>query len=419
LTILFGSGFAGLGYRKNKEVTTMKQIKKSFFLLALFTGLFALAAGEAAAQFRTNTSSSSSRGGSSTRADSYSPGRAWEAIIEVDPDTKSLIVIADEETNEQIKKIIEHLDRPVLQVLIKVLFLEVTHNDDFDLGIEGSFTHGRSNPNTLQSFFGLSGETRGGFYRILEDDLEVTMRAISEVGSLEVLSRPSIMTRNNEEATITVGQEVPFINNSRVTSDGQVINTVIYEDIGIILRVTPYITEDGKVEMDLSPEISTLTGDTVPISDTINSPVFAKRSADTRVVIPDGKTVVIGGMIEDNKTESVRKVPLLGDIPLLGMAFRRTVKTNSKTELLIFLTPHIVEGEAQLIEMSEFEKNGMELAPKVFTDEQMGKFFKIQTKRDAGVESAEAEPVHQKQAEIMVEKSKTTSRSKWDRQRRK
>ncbi len=397
----------------------MKQIKKSFFLLALFTGLFALAAGEAAAQFRTNTSSSSSRGGSSTRADSYSPGRAWEAIIEVDPDTKSLIVIADEETNEQIKKIIEHLDRPVLQVLIKVLFLEVTHNDDFDLGIEGSFTHGRSNPNTLQSFFGLSGETRGGFYRILEDDLEVTMRAISEVGSLEVLSRPSIMTRNNEEATITVGQEVPFINNSRVTSDGQVINTVIYEDIGIILRVTPYITEDGKVEMDLSPEISTLTGDTVPISDTINSPVFAKRSADTRVVIPDGKTVVIGGMIEDNKTESVRKVPLLGDIPLLGMAFRRTVKTNSKTELLIFLTPHIVEGEAQLIEMSEFEKNGMELAPKVFTDEQMGKFFKIQTKRDAGVESAEAEPVHQKQAEIMVEKSKTTSRSKWDRQRRK
>lgn len=416
----------------------MKPISRFIAPMILFVGISLLTVEEASAQFRqSNTGmSSSSLGGTSTRADSYSPGRAWEAIIEVDPETKSLIVIADDETNEYIKQIVHHLDRPVPQVLIKVLFLEVTHNNDLDLGIEASFTHGKANPNTLETLFGVAGETRGGFYHVLEDDLEVTMRAISEVGKLEVLSRPSIMTRNNEEAIITVGQEVPFISNSRITDDGQTINTVVYEDIGIILQVTPFITSDGMVEMDLYPEISTLTGDTVPISDTINSPVFAKRSAETRVVIPDGKTVVIGGMIEDNKTETVHKIPVLGDIPLLGAAFRRTIKNNSKTELLIFLTPHIVTGDVELSRMTEYEKGDMELAPSVFTDKQLGKFFNIQKRPSEPVpdvnaivpeENAAAEPAEKtqdettpkKQVEITTEKTDASPRSVWNSKRRK
>src|SRR5690606_28353238 len=134
-------------------------------------------------------------------------------------------------------------------------------------------------------------------------------------GRLEVLSRPSILTRNNQEAIITVGSEVPFVTDTRITESGQQINTIVYEDIGIILRVTPFITRDGLVEMILAPEISTLTDETVPISDTLRSPVFAKRSADTVVVTPNGQTVVIGGLMEDNKTEVTSKIPLLGDIP--------------------------------------------------------------------------------------------------------
>jgi len=91
--------------------------------------------------------------------------------------------------------------------------------------------------------------------------------------------------------------------------------------------------------MDVRPEISATTADTVPISETVDAPVFAKRSAESRVAIYDGQTIVIGGLMEDRKTDTVRKVPLLGDIPLLGALFRRTITDTSKTELLIFLTP--------------------------------------------------------------------------------
>jgi len=313
--------------------------------------------------------------------DAYSAESMGEATIQYDAETGSLIVITDEETNAHIREVIEALDRPVPQVLIKVLFLEVTHNDDLDLGIEGFFQEvdtfdysDLTESYNLETAFGVAAETRGGFYRILEEDLTVTIRALSEVGKLEVLSRPSILTRNNQEATITVGQEVPFIRNSRVTSDGQTINTVEYEDIGIILTVTPHISPDRVVELEVIPEISTITGETVQISETVNSPVFAKRSAETGVVVPDGKTVVIGGLMEDSKTTTVRKVPLLGDIPGLGMLFRRKITADAKTELLIFLTPHVIMGTEELERRSELEKDSTELATKVFTQEQLDRF---------------------------------------------
>jgi len=365
----------------------MIKYRRFIIQTAFFAAMGCWMAGEASAQFfqgmggMGGTGRSSSRSSSSSssgyQGDSYTPGRSWQAIIQTDPDTKSIIVIADDETNERIRQIIEHLDKPVPQVLIKVVFLEVTHTNDLDLGLEGTFKFGGSQSNTIQSVFGLSGETQGGFYKIIENDLEATLHALSGVGKLEVLSRPSIMTRSNEEAVITVGQEVPFISNSRITQDGQTINTVVYDDIGIILRVTPYINDNGLVEMDLNPEISTLLppDQSVKISDTITAPVFAKRSADTRVIVPHGQTVVIGGMMEDNKTETVSKVPVLGDIPLLGMAFRRSQKSNSKTELLIFLTPYVVEGPDQLSEMTNDEKSKTELAPKAFSEQQVNKFL--------------------------------------------
>jgi len=255
-----------------------------------------------------------------TSEDAYGYQIADQVTIQVDPETGSLIVIADESTNLHIAEVIKSLDLPIPQVLIKVLFLEVTHTKGLDLGFEGgSYRSDQSNTEDfVETIIDLATETESGYYKVMTENLEVTLRALSRVGALEVLSRPSILARHNQEAIITVGQEVPFIRNSRVTQDGQIINTVEYEDIGIILRVTPYITSDGLVEMDLAPEISTLTGDTVPISAGVSAPVFAKRSAETRVAVPDGETVVIGGLMEDNKTETVVKIPLLGDIPYLG-----------------------------------------------------------------------------------------------------
>jgi general secretion pathway protein D len=298
-----------------------------------------------------------------------------DAVIRYDPQTDSIIVIGDETTNLNIQRVIETMDKPIPQVLIKVLFLEVTHTKSRDLGVQGTLTHDSLDVlDTIATNFGVAAGGTGGSYHILDEDFEVTIKALETIGKLEVLSRPSVLARNNQTAIITIGQEVPFIRNTRITDNGQQINTIEYEDIGIILEVTPHITAERLVEMYVAPEISTLTAETVPISDTVNARVIAKRAAETTVVVGDGRTVVIGGLMEDNETETVTKVPILGDIPLIGLAFRRTIKTKVKTELLIFLTPYVVDTPSSLQAMSASEHNQATLPPRVFSPDQYDKF---------------------------------------------
>ena len=293
----------------------------------------------------------------------------------MDPETRSVIVITDEDTNLQIDQVLKTLDRPKPQVLIKVVFMEVTHRDDLDVGMEGAWSKvSGSTTNIVQSAFGLASPGQGGLYQLLDSDFNVTLRAISEAGKVEVLSRPSILARNNQEAIITVGQTVPFIDNVNFLQGGQQVNTVTYRDIGIILRVTPFITQDGMVEMIVAPEISTITDERVTISDGVEAPVFAKRAAETVVVTPHGRTVIIGGLMEKNKIESKRKVPILGDIPILGWAFSRKVQEDTKTELLIFLTPYIVHDPRQLGEMTALESQNSQLPSKAFTEEELDQF---------------------------------------------
>jgi general secretion pathway protein D len=311
-----------------------------------------------------------------------------EAMITSDPETRNLIIITDEETNENIKNVIESLDQPKPQVLINVVFLQVTHNDDLDFGVEGQFTHTSSSGNRQSggTDFGIQAAQTalgGGFYRFISDDVDLMIRALQVAGKTEILSRPSILARNNQEAMIMVGQSVPFITNSRITDTGQTVNTVQYQDIGIILRVTPFITQEGLVEMILAPEISALSDQTVPISDTVNSPVIDKRSADTVVVTPSGKTIVIGGLIASQKVEQDRKVPILGDIPVLGWAFKRRIKKETKTELLIFMTPNVVQNTGEMAQLSLREADKLKMAPEVFKKEQLDRFVEgIPIERD-------------------------------------
>ncbi len=192
--------------------------------------------------------------------------------------------------------------------------------------------------------------------RTIEGELDFTIRALQETGRLNVLSRPYILTRNNQLATITVGEEVP-IPTGTTTVAGQTQTTVEYrDDIGIVLDVTPSINHEGLVNLVVSPRITTRTGDKVAISEDLEAETFATRSADTRVAVRDGQTIVIGGLIEDQITDTVRKVPLLGDIPIAGHLFKRTIQEKSKTELLIFLTPHVAEVAEDLTAISETER---------------------------------------------------------------
>ncbi len=339
-----------------------------------------------------------------------------DATIEVDPETRSLIIVTDEQTELELSKVISELDQPKPQVLIKVVFLEVTWDRDSDIGIEGSYTFNLKSPtaastgpattsvtNTaatgqagtqttttttaaaipaslgktvnLSNLYGLSQLTSGSFVRLASDNWSATLHALASNGKTEVLSRPTIMARNNQQAVIIVGQEVPFVTNSRVTDTGQTINTVSYDNVGIILTVTPFITNNNQIEMIVAPEISALTSQTVAISDTLSSPVISKRSAETVVVTPDGMTSVIGGLMQKQKTLSVDKIPYLGDIPGLGLLFKHTTRTETKTELLIFLTPYIVHDAEDLANVTNDEGNRTDLVHKAFTERELSKFL--------------------------------------------
>lgn len=324
------------------------------------------------------------------------------ATISSDPETGRIIVITDDETSAHISQVISNLDIPKPQVLIKVVFLEVTYNNGYDIGIEGGFNNqtvgAGSGQGTVSgaNAFGAStlatvatninalglpisgfGTTPpgAGFYQVIGNDYQATLRAIATAGKTEVLSRPSILARNNQPATITVGQSVPLINSVRYDNFGNAINSVSYTDVGIILRVTPFISADGLVEMIVSPEISSLTDQSVTIANGVSVPVIAKRSADTVVVTPDGQPVIIGGLMQNNRTGNDSKIPFLGDIPLIGNLFKRQVKNNTKNELLIFMTPHIVQAPAQLAAVTEKERAAAVLPKKAFTEKEMDQFF--------------------------------------------
>jgi general secretion pathway protein D len=334
--------------------------------------------------------------GSSTR-DYYANGTVGEALVTSDPETRRLIVITDEETSKYVGQVVTNLDQPKPQVLINVVFLEVTYNNNFDFGLESSYggTSGNTRfgatnlfsaitPTSSNSFSGLAqegaanafGVPGAGLYQLAGKDFQVTLRAIAENGTMNVISRPSILARNNQQAYILVGQQVPLISNVRFDTVGNQINTVTYQDVGIILRVTPFITSEKYVEMIVSPEISSLDrSQSIPISTGVVAPVINKRSADTVVVTPDGQSVVIGGLMENDKTETDSKIPFLGDIPVLGNLFKRKSKTGTKTELMIFLTPHIIRSPMELAGVSKSESDRSKAIPDSFSEEELNQFL--------------------------------------------
>ena len=307
-----------------------------------------------------SSSSRSSSGGTTSRTYN-STGTIGDAYFSVDPETRRVVIIADEDTGKYVSEVIANLDKPKPQVLIKVVFLEVTYNNASDLGLEGGWSKniGDSTSANAANVFGLGGliTTNGGaknavgqpissfansgaitssgsgLYQILGQDYQVTLRAIAQAGKAKVLSRPSILARNNQPATITVGQWYPMITSVRYDNYGNAINSVSYQDVGVILKVTPFITSDGLVEMIVAPEISAVSSTTsVQISADVSAQAIDKRSAETVAVTPDGQTVIIGGLMQDTKARTDTKIPILGDIPLLGNLFKRQQKSDSKTE---------------------------------------------------------------------------------------
>ena len=354
--------------------------------------------------FNNNNSSSSSTFNNN--------GTVGNAVISVDPQSHNIIVITDKKTSEQISNVIEHLDKPIPQVLIKVVFMEVQRNKSLDVGIEGGWSKalgngttgsvaqvfGLAGANTLVTNFTAMGQTLGtslypnsgigpnGFAQIMGADYQATLKAIATAGKAQILSRPSILARDGQLAEIVVGQQVYLPSGVTFTTTGSTTTPIIngsYTDVGIILDVTPFIGNNNLVEMILQPKITSVDtstpGQVIATGGLLGSPIYAPnintRSANTVVVTPNAEPVVIGGLIGNTKSSSSSKIPLLGDIPILGRLFRSSSDSNQKNELLIFLTPHIVREPNDLTAVSEHETTNSAIVTNSVSEQELNRFL--------------------------------------------
>jgi general secretion pathway protein D len=278
--------------------------------------------------------------------------------VQTADDSNILVIRTPKKNLEAVKQLIRDLDQHRPQVLIKVLIADVTLDNDVQYGVEGFWKDGKSTTKTL-----LGTGVSGFSYLLAADRYEVKLQALAEKGLLKILATPRILAMDNAQAKFTVGKRVPHITDSRESPFGAVFNTVFYADVGIILKVTPKIYPDGMVMLDVNPEISDVASaaEAVPIGPGATAPTFIKNSAETRVTVKNGQTVILGGLIREADEQSTTGVPLLGDIPVLGNLFSKTTKSKNRRELMIFLTPHVIYSQMELEELTRLEAAKLKL----------------------------------------------------------
>lgn len=187
----------------------------------------------------------------------------------------------------------------------------------------------------------------GGFvFSAASDSFNLLVRALKSQGRIDILSRPQVMTLDNQAAQVAVGQSVPIVLGSAVTV-GIVQNNVNYRDVGIILNVVPKISPDGKVTMRVTPQVSSMSPQLLDLGNGVRAPIFNQQIVDTTVIARDGETVAIGGLITRSDAKNENKFPWLGDLPVLGTLFRYRTQLKEKRELLVILTPHIVRNRIE------------------------------------------------------------------------
>jgi len=262
--------------------------------------------------------------------------------------SNTLLLSASPRYFQIVEEMIQELDQPPPQVRVQVLLAEVTLDDKSELGVDWNYTH-TFNDNVLNAgtSFGVSASDTGFSISITGGDVRFFLRALQSQGRLQVLSRPQILTSDNQRGEVTVGKRVPFVRESRITESGTTLSTIQYEDVGINLYVTPRINPDGFVRLEVEPEISSLSESTVQVSEGVNAIIVNNRSAKTTVTVQDGHTIIIGGLITTKDENREDKVPFLGDLPLLGDLFKASKIINERTELLIILTPHVLRTTEQ------------------------------------------------------------------------
>lgn len=307
------------------------------------------------------------------------------ATVEADEDTNALLITGNVDVINSLMTIVEHLDIRRAQVLVEAIIVTVNAEAGKDLGVEwmfsnsekgivGSSINGRSN--TIGGvasgiFEGENGgddddDTSSGIQSIAtalagnigqalgvagtsgDENFIALLRALKSSNDANILSTPSLLTMDNHEASISVGQQVPFQTGSFSSVQGgggitSPFTTTRREDVGILLTVTPHVNESNKVLLDVSQEVSSLSG-----QDVGGQPITNQSKIETQILADDGEILVLGGLIEENATEAKQKVPLLGSIPVIGHLFQFQSNSFKKSNLMVFLRAKIMRNDEEM-----------------------------------------------------------------------
>jgi general secretion pathway protein D len=310
-----------------------------------------------------------------------SPFEGGKITITPDKATNSLVIMASPADYQNLLQVVQKLDRKRRQVFVQAMIAEISLSKASELGVEWGFFGGGSSGSVTAAGvydpFGAIGSlgtivgslTQAG---LLPADMKntsaanfpVVLKALQSNGILNVLSSPTILTSDNKEAEIFVGENVPFLGQSTVSSIGTQ-QSVERKDTGITLKITPQITDGDYIKLDVQQEISAIKGN-ITIGVASQDKITTKRSAKTSVIVKDQETVAIGGLISETENITENKVPLLGDIPLLGYLFKSKGVSRSKTNLILLLTPRVIKDGRDLSDTTQKQRDHfMDVSKKV------------------------------------------------------
>jgi len=299
-----------------------------------------------------------------------------QAVIAADDNTNSLLISAPPEQIDLIQQMLEKLDILPPQVHIRAIIAEVELARDTDLGFQwqslgrvwGTF-RGETLTGGAGTNFGVSGPTDEGtpsglFATLTGSEFQAVLTALTTDRKARILSAPSIFTTSNQPATINISKQLPYPTGTfqSTTGVGSISTSISYRDVGIVLSVTPRVTQGDIVHLEVQIEANE-PGSEVVVAD-LEYPSFNQRLATAAVSVKNGNTVVVGGLMRETIGRTASRVPILGDLPLVGTLFRSTRSTRLKSELLLFLTPRIVRTVGEAAEITESERSRLPEIPR-------------------------------------------------------
>ena len=293
--------------------------------------------------------------------------RRNQTRIVADDDNNALLIYCSDVEFDRIQAVLREIDSVPNQVLLEAVIAEVSLDDDLKFGVRWFLGEDNNHGVFSDAATGAASSVFPGFsYFLKANDIAFSLNAISSVTNVRVLSAPSLVVLDNKTATLQVGDQVPIVTQSAkavTAGDAPIVTNVELKDTGLILKVTPRVNDSGLVTLDIEQEVSSVVKTT---TSGIDSPTIRQRKMTTSVVVSNNEALALGGLIQEKETTGKSKVPVLGDVPFLGNAFRQKSNAVARTELVIFIRPRVIRDleEARRV-TEEFRKELSVQAPRV------------------------------------------------------